>query len=105
MYVLRCVLFFVLLRSFYENVVFVSIFTVFRGCRLFAMKRFVAAFCYLVVLNFGTENHEKKITVCMKNCNDSGIALETAPETVLERSWGWFWEAKWSPGRPGREAR
>ena len=96
---------FLLIRRFYENVVFVSVFTVFRGCRLFAQGRFVADFCSLVVLNFGTKNHQKNDKKRIKNDNESGIAFETVPGTVLGRSWGRFWEPKWSPGRPGREAK
>ena len=97
--------FFLLLRWFYENVVFAPVFTMFRGCRLFAPGYFFTGFCSLAVLNFSIENNEKNDQKTDKNGYDLGIAFNTLPGTVLGRSRGRFWEAKWSPGRPGREAK
>ena len=77
----------------------------FRGCRLFAQGRVVADFCSLAVLNFSIENNENNDQKTDTNGYDLGIAFNTLPGTVLGRSWGRFWEAKWSPGRPGREAK
>ena len=71
----------------------------------FAPGYFFTGFCSLAVLNFSIENNEKNDQKTNKNGYDLGIAFNTLPGTVLGRSWGRFWEAKWSPGRPGRKAK
>ncbi len=97
----RCLSFFLLLRWFYENVVFAPVFTVFRGCRLFAPGYFFNGFCSLAVLNFIIENYEKNDRKTNKNNTDLGIAFNTLPGTVSGGLGDGFGRPSGARGGPG----